>query len=245
MGGSKPQQPQYVQPPPPQIIQGPAPNPAETSRQLAESQLQYNPQLTAQQVQLQGQYGPQLAQQQYALQQQYGPLYRMLYEQMFPSQTQGLETLSQQALQRLQSPQGLTPGQQTAQDTIRNREQERFLRGIRTQANLGGTLYSGNREEQERLGLGELASQYALQDIGLQERQRAQTLQELIAAGQVIFPQIQQTNVPNYGQGVTPSPDALLSAIQSSYLVNPAQFQAGTPGRPSWLSSFSRGFSGV
>ena len=252
MGGSKPQAPQFIQPPPPTITQAPAPNINESSRQLAQSQLEFNPQLarqqvalqeelaprlTAQQVALQGQYGPQLAQQSYALQQQYGPLYRALYEQMFPTQVTGLETLGQQALQRLQSPQGLTPEQMGAQDVVRNREQDRLLRGIRTQANLGGGLYSGAREQQEREGLAELARGYTLQDIDLQRQARSQTLQELIASGQVVFPQVQQPGVPMgqapaFGQSVTPSPDALLQAFLQGQIVQPATFSPGTPGTP-------------
>src|SRR3990167_8663917 len=199
-GGSDPEPPQFIQPPPPTITQAPPPNIQQNASDLYQAQLQYNPQLTAQAAQLQQQYGPQLAQSQtdiqrqqapqlaqsqFDIQQQFGPLYRALYSQLFPTQVSGQETLAQQSLQRLQSPQGLAPEQLAAQNVIRDREQERLLRGIRTQANIGGTLYGGNREEQERRGLGELANQYSLQDIGLQDQRRAQTLKELIASSQV------------------------------------------------------------
>ena len=244
-GGSKPQQPQFVQPPPPQIIQGPQPNIAETSGQLAQSQLQYNPQLTAQQVQLQGQFGPQLAQQQFDIQRQFGPLYRALYEQQFPTQTQGLETLAQQANQRLVNPFSLTPQQQTAQDFFRQRAADELSRNVRSQANLGGNLYSGAREDRETRAQAELQNQFAQQDIQNQYQQRGQTLQELIAANQVLFPQITQPGVPSFATGVTPSPDSLMQAIQQSYLVNPAQFQAGTPGQPSMFGSFVQGYRGI
>lgn len=244
MGGSKPSPPTFIQPPPPQITQTPAPNVGETSAQLAQSQLQYNPQLTQQAVQLSGQYGPQLAQQAYALQQQYGPLYKDLYTQLFPTQVQGQETLAQNALQQIQSPSGLTPQQQAAQDVIRDREQTRLLRGIRTQANLGGTLYSGNRELQEQEALAELANQYALSDIGLQQQQQAQALQNLIASSQVVFPQVQQPNVPNYGQGVTPSADALLSAIMQGQIIQQPVYQPGNPGSPGYFQSVFKGLGG-
>ena len=242
MGGSEPQQPTFIQPPPPQIVQGPQPNAGQTASEVAQAQLQYNPQLTQQAVQLQQQYAPQLAQSEYNLQAQYGPMYRALYEQMFPSQTQGLETLAQQANQRLTSPTSLTPEQQLAQDTIRNREMDRLQRGIRTQANVGGTLYGGNRERREIEAGSELANQYAMSDIQLQQQQRAQTLQELISAGQVVFPQIQQPGVPNYSTNAAPSADALLNAYQNSTIVNPAVYQQGSPGQPSWLGSFASGF---
>src|SRR3990167_4067381 len=251
-GGSDPQPPSFIQAPPPQITQAPPPNIQQNTADLYQAQLQYNPQLTAQAAQLQQQFGPQLAQSQTAiqrqqppqlaqsqfdLQSQLGPIYRALYSQLFPTQVAGQEALASQSLQRLQSPQGLTTEQLAAQDFYRNREQERLLRGIRTQANLGGTLYSGNREEQERRGLGELANQYSLQDLQLEQQRRAQTLQELIASSQVVFPQVQQPGVaqpgaPQFGQGVVPSADALLQAIMQGQIVSPAQLAQGMPGTP-------------
>ena len=264
MGGSDRQEPQFIQPPPPQIIQAPPPNIQQNAADLFQAQLQYNPQLTAQAAQLQQQYGPQLAQSatniqtqqapqlaqsQFELQQQYGPQYRQLYEQLFPTQVQGQETLASQALQRLQSPQGLTPQQLAAQDFTRNREQDRLLRGIRTQANLGGTLYSGNRELQEQEGLAELGRQYAQQDIGLQQQQRAQTLQELIASSQVIFPQVQQPGVmpgqaAQFGQGVVPGADQLLQAILQGQIIQQPIYQPGNPGSPGYFQSQFRGLGG-
>ena len=252
MGGSKPQQPTFITPPPPQITQAPPPNVQQNAEDLYSAQLKYNPLLTSQAAQLQQQYGPQLAQSQtdiqrqqapqlaqsqFDLQQQYGPLYRALYTQLFPTQVAGQEQLAQQSLQRLQSPQGLTPEQQAYQDTVRGREQERFLRGIRTQANVGGTLYGGQRERRETEGLAELAGQYSQQDLALEQMRRAQTLQELIASSQVVFPQVQQPGVaqpgaPQFGQGVTPSADALLAAILQGQIISPAQLAQGTPGTP-------------
>lgn len=244
-GGKSATQPSYVQPPPPTITQAPAPNVAETSAQLAQSQLQYNPQLTAQQVQLQQQYAPQLAQSEYDIQAKYGPMYRALYEQLAPTQTANLENLAQQAGQRLASPYSLTPQQQAAQDTIRNREQDRLLQGIRSSANIGGTLYGGRREQRETEAASELANQYALSDIQLQNQNRAQTLQELIASGQVFFPQIQQPQAPNYGQGVTPSADALLSAYTQGQIVQQPVYQPGNPGYPGYFQSQFRGLGGL
>jgi len=205
--GSKAPTTTIVQPPPPTVTQLPQPNVAENSRQLYESQLQYN---------------PLLAQSEYNLQAQYGPLYKALYEQNLPYQSQGLETLAQQATQRLTSPTGLTPEQQMAQDAIRQRAYEQSARGIRESANVGGTLYGGRREEREDRSRNELAQAFATQDIGLQQQNRQQTLQELIASLQAFFPQIQQ-----FTQGVTPSPDALMNAIQQSTFVQPAAIGFG------------------
>ena len=272
MGGSKPSAPTYITPPPPQVIQQPAtPLPgntvAESSKQLFESQLQYNPQLAQQSLELQKQYGlpsaqnqvdvqtklaPQMAQSQYDLQALLGPQYRQLYADLFPNQVQGQDLLAQQSLQRLQSPQGLTPDQLSAQDAIRGRAREQMTRNVRSSANVGGTLYGGHRQAREDRALGELEQGFAAQDIGLQDARRAQTLQELIASSQVVFPQVQQPGVPQgsmpqFTQGVTSSPDALLSAVMAqsgNNIINPAQYQPGQPGTPSAFGSFVRGYAG-
>src|SRR3990167_2339742 len=263
-GGSEPQQPTFITPPPPTITQAPPPNVQQTAADLYAAQLQFNPQLTAQAAQLQQQYGPQLAQSQtdiqrqqspqlaqsqFDLQQQYGPLYRALYTQLYPTQVAGQEALASQSLQRLQSPYSLTPEQQAAQDAIRNREQERGLRGIRTQANLGGTLYSGSREQSERDYLTQQAQGYSLQDLQLEQQRRAQTLQELIASSQVVFPQVQQPGVAQlgvsqFGQGVVPNADALLQAILQGQIVQQPVYSPGNPGRPGFFQSTLRGLGG-
>ena len=263
-GGSDPQPPSFIQAPPPQITQAPPPNIQQNAADLYQTQLQYNPQLTAQAAQLQQQFGPQLAQSQtdiqrqqapqlaqsqFDVQQQFGPLYRSLYTQLFPTQVQGQEALAQQSLQRLQSPQGLTPEQQAFQDTVRNREQERFLRGVRTQANLGGTLFGGQRQQRETEGLAELAGQYSQQDLALEQARRSQTLQELIASSQVVFPQVQQPGAAQpgaaqFGQGVVPNADALLAAIMQGQLIQQPIYQPGNPGSPGYFQSQVRGLGG-
>ncbi len=249
MGGKPAQQPQFIQPPPPQIIQSPTPPPnvAETSAQLAQNQLQYNPQLTQQAVQLQQQYAPQLAQSEYDVQAQYGPLYRQLYQNLFPSQVQGQETLAQQATQRLQSPQSLTSEQLAAQTAIRDRSRTDLQRGIRSAYNLGGNLYSGAREKAETDALSQYEQGLVSQDIGFQQQSRDQALRELIASSQVVFPQVQQPAAAQFGQGVTPSPDSLMQAIlasQSNFLVNPSVYQPGNTGTPGFFGSASNAFAG-
>ena len=269
--------------------------------QLAQSatniQTQQAPQIAQSQFELQKQYGPQYrslyeqlfptqVQGQEALAQrgltQIGAPSGLTPEQLAYQQQQRMaaagrvpstfqDALSQRALAQFQSPVGLTPQQQSAQDFTRNREQDRLLRGIRSQANLGGNLYSGNRELQEQEGLAELGRQYSLQDIGLQQQQRQealqqlqmaagqeqgiaaqrqafglqdtslqsqqlqQALQNLIASSQVVFPQVQQPGVQpgqaaQFGQGVTPNPDALLAAILQGQFVSPEMYQQGAPG---------------
>ena len=198
---------------PPQIIPAPEPpNYNETAGQVAQAQLQYNPQLTAQNVQLQGQYGPQLARQQYDIAAQYSPMYRALIEQQFPqigqlsgqvSQQMNAPQLSQdqlrqqaagrvssqyadvlgpQAISQYQNPIGLTPQQQAAQDAVRQRALDVSERGVRSAANLGGTLYGGQSQLREDRSRNELLQGFAVEDIDRQERQRQQSLQQLLAA---------------------------------------------------------------
>jgi len=159
-------------PTPPTVI--PAPNPPNyqaTAGEAAQAQLTYNPQLAAQNVQLQGQYGPVVAQQQYDLAALMGPQYRALIEQQFPQ----IGMLSNQVSQGLASPNSLNVQQQAAQDAIRQRAFEQSERGVRQSANVGGTLYGGQRELREDRARNELAQGFATQDIQLQQQQRQQT----------------------------------------------------------------------
>ena len=263
MGGSKPQAPQFITPPAPTITQAPPPNIQQNAADLYKAQLEYNPLLTKQATDLQMQYGPELAKYQYDLQNQYGPqyaqsqydiqaqfapLYRQLYESLFSSQTQGLEMLSQQANYRLQNPMALTQEQQSQQDFMRQRGREQIQRNVRESSNLGGTLYGGRRQGREDEALRTYESGLLDQDLNRQYQNRAQTLQELIAAQQVAFPQIQQPGVQSpgvaqYGQGVTPSPDALLQAILQGQLVQQPVYQPGNAGTPGFFGSAINAFT--
>lgn len=263
-GGSKPQPAQFIQAPAPTITQAPAPNIQQNAADLYQAQLQYNPQLTAQAAQLQQQYGPQLAksqadiqtqlapqlaQSQYDVQAQYAPLYRSLYQQTLPTQTAGLEQLAQQANQRFTSPMGLTPQQQAAQDAIRQRAYDESARGIRSAANVGGTLYGGQSQLREDRARNELAQGFATQDIGLAQQNRDQALREFVASQQAFFPSISQPNAPQgqasqFGQGVTPSPDNLLQAFLQGQIVQQPTYQPGNPGTPGYFQSMLRGFGG-
>ena len=228
--GSDPQPAQVIPAPPP-------PNVAQNAEESFQAQLKYNPQLTAQAVQLQGQYGPQVAQQQFAQTQQVAPLYRALLEQQYPQ----VPVLSNQVTQRLQSPQGLAPEQQAAQDFTRQRAADELSRNIRSQANLGGNLYSGNRQEMETRAQAELQRGFATEDIGLQDQRRQQAVSELLSLLQVAGLPVQQTQqAPGFTQGVVPSSDALLNAL----VQNSGNFgiQPATPAGPSWLQSFMGGF---
>lgn len=206
-GGSQPQ--------PPQVIPAPAaPDYGETAGDVAKARLEYDPQLTKQQ---------------YDLSAQYGPLYKALTEQMFPQ----LPIFSQQVMQQLQSPSGLTPEQQAAQDAIRGRAFQQSERGIRTAANLGGGLFSGNRELQENRSRNEMAQSFANQDIALNDARRRSTVGDLQTLLQLAFPNVQNSTIGG-------SPDALYNALvanQGNYTVT-----SGIPGTPGFLSSLAGAF---
>ena len=233
-GGSKPQPPQIIQPPP-------APSVSQTASESLEAQLKYNPQLTSQQVQLQGQYGPQLAQQQFDLANQYGPMYKAMLTQLYPE----LGTYQNQVNQRLNSPTGYSPDQQSALDAIRNREQDRGLRGIREGANLGGTLYGGHRQNAESDYLTRQGQAYTAQDIAFQQQQQAANQQALVTLLQLSNPQVQQPNVPQYGQSVVPGGDNLYNALvqnQSNFGVMPGQSSGGINPLTMWYNPKTYGF---
>ena len=205
--GSRSPSVSVVQPPPPTVTQLPTPSPGETSRQLYESQLEYAPKL--QQLQL-------------ALAQQYLPQYQAFSEQQYPQ----IPLLQRQTQQALQSPSSLNPQQQQAQDVIRQRQRDELQRQVLESANVGGTLYGSRTQERLDRSQAELANQYALSDIGLQQQQRQYTLQEVLALAQLAGFPVQQIS-PVGVQSITPSPDALLQAMSASQFVQPAAIGFG------------------
>ena len=229
-GGSKPQPAQVIQAPPP-------PSVADTAAQSAQAQLTYNPQLTQQSLDLQRQFGPQFAQSQYDIQAQQAPLQKALLMQLYP----GLASFEQNTNQALASPGGYSSQQQSAVDAIRNREQDRGLRGIRESSNVGGTLFGGRRQQREQDYLTQQGQAYTAQDIGFQQQQQAQNLQSLAMLLQLSNPQVQQPNVPNYGQSVVPGGDNLYNALVNQQ-GNLTQFVPPQQGSPGFLGSFLRPF---
>lgn len=218
-------------PTPPTVIPAPAPpNYQQTAEEVAKSQLTYNPQLAAQNVQIQGTQGPILAQQQYDLASQYGPMYRALIEQQFPQ----IGMLSNQVSQRMASPGSLTVEQQAAQDAIRQRAYQQSEQGIRESANLGGTLFGGRRELREDRARNELAQGFATQDIQLQQQQRQQAMSELATLFQLAFPNVQQPGQVGLNTGVSDPTNALYDALVTNAgnfgIIDPV---AGSPS-PAW-----------
>ena len=206
-GGSKSPSVSVVSPPPPTVTQLPEPDVAKQAEQSYQAQLKYN---------------PLLSQQQYETQSQYGPMYKALLGQLYPE----LNTYQQQVSQRIGSPTGYSPEQQSALDAIRQRQTDVGLRNIREGANLGGTLYGGRRQQAEADYLTQQGQAYTAQDIAYQQQQQAANQQALITLLQLSNPQVQQ-----FAQGVTPSPDALLNAYSQSIFAQPAAIGFGPSAR--------------
>ena len=92
------------------------------------------------------------------------------------------DVLGPQAISQYQNPIGLTPEQQAAQDAVRQRALELSERGIRTAANLGGTLFGGQSRLREDRARNELLQGFAAEDIDRQAQQRQAALQQLLTA---------------------------------------------------------------
>jgi hypothetical protein len=197
----------------------PAPDYQDTASDVAQSQLTNNPLLTKQQ---------------YDLTAQYSPLYKALTEQLYPI----LPDFQRQVGQQLLSPTGLAPEQQAAQDAIRQRAFQQSEKGIRESANLGGTLFGGQRQLREDRSRNELAQGFATQDIGLQDQRRQQAVQQLQTLLQLTFPQVQLSNIGG-------NPDNLYNALvqnQGNFGILP-----GTQGSPSpgWGLGGALGGAGI
>lgn len=211
----------------PQVIPAPpAPDVGKTAEESFQAQLKYNLPLAQNALDIQRQLGPGFAQSQYETVAQFSPLYKAMLMQLHPE----LASFQTQVNQRLNTPSGYTPEQQAAIDAIRNREQERGLRGIREGANLGGTLYGGRRQQAEQDYLTRQGQAYTAQDIAFQQQQQAANQQALVTLLQLTNPQVQQPAVPQYGQSVAPGGDALYSAL----VANQGNFGVlqGQPGQP-------------
>lgn len=225
-GGGSPQPPTIIPAPPPPDI-------GKNAEESYQAQLKYNEPLAQNALSIQQNLGPQFAQAQYQQTAQTAPLYRALLESQYPQ----INQLSGQVSQQLASPTGYNSQQQAAIDAIRERETGRGLRQIREGQNLGGRLYSGRRGQMESDYLTQQNQGYTAQDIGFQQQQRGQTLQELLSLFQIAGLPVQQVgSTPQFGQPVVPGADPLYAAMTSqagNFGVMP-----GTSGKPNPLTMF-------
>ena len=237
-GGEKAQPAQVIQMP----AQPPAPSAGESAADIYKARLQYDPQMAALEMQQQQQYMPQQAALEYALYSQYYPQLarqqQQLQQQLYPQQSQLLEAGAGRAMQRLASPFGYTPEEETALGGIRGRQIEQAQRQARERANLGGGLYSGRAETQENRMVNELQQAFAAEDINRRLQGGYQAQQGAIPFYQILYPQIgtqQPQFQPFQYQSAVPDPSQLYNAMYGAsrrdYALQPAM--AGSPS-PLW-----------
>jgi hypothetical protein len=218
----------------------PAPSASQSSEDLYQARLKYDPQVAAMEQALAEQYYPKQAALSANLYQQYAPMMaeqeKQLREKYAPSQTALTEAFTQQAMQRLQNPYGETPEQSAAVEAIRQRETNRLSQAMRNRSNLGGNLYSGQGQQLESRALQELLQGYTSQDIARQQQGAQTALQYSVPVLQQLYPQTTYPGQPQtqnpIGQSVTPDASSLYQALyqasQPNYL-----YQQGSPS-PLW-----------
>lgn len=179
---------------------GPEAAPVKTATQIAQEKLAADVatrrQFALQDIQLQKEFAPQLTQ-----------LQETIRQQTFPGEQAVRGQLQQNVLGALQSPIGITPDQQAAQDFIRNQQAQRLSEGIRTSSNLGGGLFGGRRERREDEAQANLSAQFGSQDIERQRTQRNDAFSQALPFLQLLFPGI-QISQPNFQSGA-PSPNVI------------------------------------
>ena len=158
----------------------PAPNPVDTAT------AQLNAQLAT---------APKAAQLQYDIlnNPQYGvlpttQLYENVRQQVYPNETAARNQLTQNIMAQLQSPNGITPDQQSSIDSARNLAQNQLIQSMRDRANLGGGLYGGRSAASEAQSVGQLQNQFVESDLARQERTRLQSQQSAFSLLQMLYP---------------------------------------------------------
>lgn len=225
----------------------PAPSAAESARDIYQARLQYDPSVAAMEMGLAQQYYPQQAQLAAALYGQYAPqiaqTQQALRQQVMPEQQRLIDVMTQQAIERMESPYAYTPEEQEAITGIRGRAEEELTRAMRTRANIGGGLFGGRAAGMEERAISEMQQAFAGEDIGrrLQAGQYAQ--QAALPIAQIMYPQMQYPGMPPTQQvpqvSAVPSADQLYAAMAQAQ--QPQYFaQQGQPS-PMWELAGSLG----
>jgi hypothetical protein len=215
------------------VEQPPAPKPpsaSEVAQEQAKAQLQYTPEMYEAYYGAQQKYAPQMAQQNIELQQKYAPMLQALYQQMYPSQSGVIEAMAGRSLEQLASPTYQTPEQKAAELAGRQEQVSELQRAIQTSANLGGGLYGGRRELREERATSDLLRAFEEQDYNRRLQQQYAAMQQAVPLMQILYPQVQQPQVPNMYQSAVPSADNIYNAYaqraaaqQPEVFYNPAQ----------------------
>uniref|UniRef100_A0A6M3L8Z3 Uncharacterized protein n=1 Tax=viral metagenome TaxID=1070528 RepID=A0A6M3L8Z3_9ZZZZ len=182
----------------------PVPTAGETAEDIYKAKLKYDPLMNEAAYNIQA--GPQGMQ-------QWTQLAENVRQAVFPQEQGVREALGTNILQQLLSPTGISPEQQAAQEAIRSREMNRLSQGVRERANLGGTLFSGGAQQQERLARQELGQAYSTEDISREATQRQNALLAAYPYLQLLFPN-SGIQAPAF-QSAVPSAESQLSAIMT------------------------------
>ena len=177
LGGGK----TTIQAPPAPAAPPPVPNAGETARDVFEAQLEFLPKAS--------QLSFDLASDPTTGTRARTQLQEDVRRDVFAGESGVRDQLIANVLGQLLSPTGLTQQQTAAQEAIRGRESERLTTGIRERANLGGGLFSGNAQQQERLGQQELGQAFATQDIARQDTARLNAIQAALPLLSILFPE--------------------------------------------------------
>jgi len=191
-----------VEAPAPPAPAAPVPTAGETAEDIAKAKLKYDPIMAQQAYDIQA--GP-------AGMQQWTQLAENVRQSVFPQEQGVREQLGTNILQQLLAPTGASPEQQAAQEAIRSREMQRLSQGVRERANLGGTLFSGGAQEQERLARQEMGQAYSTEDISRDATQRQNALLAAYPYLQLLFPN-SGIQAPQF-QSAVPSAESQLSAV--------------------------------
>jgi len=201
--------------------QAPAPTVGETSAQVYQSKMQYDPQMAQLSYDI-------LTNPNYGLGATTGYLEQQRQE-LFPGENQVRQALQQQVLQGLQSPTGLTPDQQASIDQRRALATSRMQEASRNNANLGGNLYGGRSQRAEMEDVGNLQNQFAEEDIAREMTARNNSIQAALPFLQILFPDVGLT--PPQFESAVPSGGAAYQGLLSArgqdmnYAMNNAQLQ--------------------
>jgi hypothetical protein len=161
-----------------------SPPPAPTAEQIAQQNLQAQLSSIPQAAQLQ--YNV-LTNPQYGLEAT-SREYERVRQGIFPDENAVREQLTQNILQQLISPTGLTPEQQSAISARRGQAQDEYTRALRTRANLGGGLFGGRSQLAEQRGIQDLQNQFVEEDVNREERNRLNNSQLALQVLNVLFP---------------------------------------------------------
>ena len=228
----------------------PAPSAGESAEQIYQAQLRYGRPMAQQEFDIQQQFMPQQAALYQALYNQYYPQMALqqqqLQRQLYPQQAQILEAGAGNVLQRLQSPDYMTPQEQAAQLGQRTQAVTDLQRAMRERANIGGGLYGGRAAGAEARSMTDLLQQFEVQDYMRRMGAGQAAQQAAIPYMQIMYPQVgaaQPQVQPYQYTSAVPSADQLYAAMAQAQ--QPQYFASQQQASPGWALGGTLGGAGI